>query len=85
MGGIGGPYTPNQGAAGAAGTVNTGGGGAAGTGNGAGGAGGSGIVVIRYNSLYDAAPVVTGSPTITISGGYRIYTWTTVGTGSVTF
>jgi hypothetical protein len=28
--------------------------------------------------------VVTGSPTITVTGGYRIYKWLS-GTGSVTF
>jgi hypothetical protein len=27
--------------------------------------------------------VVTGSPTITVAGGYRVYQWTTVGTWSI--
>jgi hypothetical protein len=73
---------------GGAGTANTGGGGA-----GAyslddstqynGGAGGSGVVVIRYADTYDAAPSTTGSPTITVAGGYRVYKFTA--SGSITF
>ena len=70
------------------GTTNTGGGGGggAGTTNGlprsGGGAGGSGIVIIRYADSYPAASATTGSPTITVAGGYRVYTWTA--SGSVT-
>lgn len=45
--------------------------------------GGSGIVVIRYPDSYPAASATTGSPTITVAGGYRTYTWTS--SGSVTF
>jgi hypothetical protein len=50
---------------------------------GASGNGGSGIVIIRYPDNYDAAASTTGSPTVTVSGGYRIYTWTS--SGSITF
>jgi hypothetical protein len=48
-----------------------------------GGNGGSGIVIIRYPSTYPAAASTTGSPSVTTSGGYRIYQWT--GSGSITF
>jgi enterochelin esterase-like enzyme len=47
------------------------------------GAGGSGFVAIRYPDTFPAAIATTGSPTITVTGGYRIYSWT--GSGSVTF
>jgi hypothetical protein len=47
------------------------------------GSGGSGIVVVRYADTYDAATGTTGSPTITVAGGYRVYKWTT--SGSITF
>jgi hypothetical protein len=48
-----------------------------------GGAGGSGVVIIRYSDAYSAAASTTGSPTITTSGGYRIYQFT--GNGTITF
>ena len=84
-GGGGGSPTDSNGTAG---TVNTGGGG-----GGAnsiddstvnnGGSGGSGIVIIRYADTYKEATSTTGSPTITVAGGYRVYKWT--GNGTITF
>ena len=69
-----------------AGTPNTGGGGGGGGWTGTPNkAGGSGIVIIRYADTYSAATATTGSPTITTTGGYRVYKWTTVGSGSITF
>ena len=67
------------------GGTNTGGGGGGGAGQGSvdGRAGGSGIVIIRYADSYDAALATTGSPTITVAGGYRVYQWTS--SGSITF
>ena len=47
------------------------------------GNGGSGIVIIRYLNTRDAAVSTTGNPTITNTGGYRIYQWTS--SGSITF
>ena len=60
---------------GGSGTVNTGGGGGGGDSNG-GGTGGSGVVIIRYSDSLDLASATTGSPTVTTSGGFRIYTFT---------
>jgi len=54
----------------------TGGGGAIGM------PGADGIVIMRYPDSYGAA-TTTGSPTITVVGGYREYAWTT--SGSITF
>jgi hypothetical protein len=66
------------------GTANTGGGGGGGgAANDGKGLGGSGVVIIRYLQVYPAATSTTGSPTVTTSGAYRIYTWT--GSGSITF
>jgi hypothetical protein len=81
-GNYGGTFLP-QGTDGAA---NTGGGGG---GNGDssvsiwGRSGGSGVVIIRYLDAYPLASATTGSPTITTTGGYRIYTFTA--SGSITF
>jgi hypothetical protein len=68
-----------------AGTNNTGGGGGGGRNvisgsliNGANG--GSGIVIIRYSDIYADAASTTGSPTITVAGGYRVYKFTASGT-----
>jgi len=67
----------------AGGTNLGGGGGADSTPSGTARAGGSGIVIIRYADTFAAAVSTTGSPTITVAGGYRVYSWT--GNGSITF
>ena len=64
-------------------TVNSGNGGQGG-GNPLGGLGGSGVVIIRYADTY-AAATCTGSPEITVAGGYRIYKFVTSGTMYITF
>ena len=73
-GGGNGGFSPNNGTPG---TANTGGG------SGSNNTGGSGIVIIRYADTFDAASATTGSPTVTVTGGYRIYQWTS--SGSITF
>lgn len=86
-GGIGGGGAGGKNAgSGVAGTANTGsgGGGAGQSANGSrSGAGGSGIVIIRYPELYLPATATTGSPTYSVSNGYRYYKFT--GSGSITF
>ena len=66
-----------------AGATNRGGGGGGGGYTQAGSAGGSGRVIIRYPDSFAAASATTGSPTITVSGGYRTYDYT--GSGTITF
>ena len=78
-GGAGGSTTVNA----VSGIANSGGGGGSAPNSFLGSAGGSGLVIIRYPDTYAAATSTTGSPTITVAGGYRIYTWTT--SGSITF
>jgi hypothetical protein len=78
----GGGNGPFGGTPAAAGTNGLGGGGA-GNNSGAGMNGGSGVAIIRYADTYGAASATTGSPTINVTGGYRIYTWTS--SGSITF
>ena len=48
-----------------------------------GGSGGSGIIILRYADSYAAATSTTGSPTITVANGYRVYVFT--GSGTITF
>jgi hypothetical protein len=85
-GGMGGGASgANNVPAGSSAAANTGAGGGGGfnfTGSG-GGAGGSGVVILAYPSTYSAASSVTGSPTVTTTGGYRVYTFT--GGGTITF
>lgn len=69
------------GGAGYAGEANKGGGGGSGQNTASGG--GSGVVILRYPDNYDAAATTTGSPTITVTGGFRIYVFD--GSGSITF
>jgi hypothetical protein len=68
-----------------AGTSGTGSGGGGGgnTGYNIGGNGGSGIVIVRYPQLNSAPALVTGSPQVSYSDGYQIYTWTS--SGSIIF
>jgi hypothetical protein len=82
----GGGNGANQDTPGTAGSANTGGGGGGGGNSGAGEAGqagGSGVVILKYPDSYPAATSTTGSPTITVAGGYRVYIWTS--SGSITF
>ena len=91
VGGSGGPGAGGSGGGGAgastssnesgtSGTANTGGGGGGGFGP---SNGGSGVVIIRYTDNYSIPSTVTGSPTATVAGGYRVYKFTT--SGSITF
>jgi len=88
FGGLGGGGNSNVNV-GLSGSINTGGGGAAGWGGGqyapytAGGGGGSGIVVVRYPTAFTAANTANGSPNVNVTGGYRIYTYTSSGAISI--
>jgi hypothetical protein len=42
-------------------------------------------VILRWPDRFAAPASVTGSPAVTSSNNHRIYTWTTVGTWSITF
>ena len=72
-------------------TANTGSGGGGGgsgwasmpAGGVAGGNGASGIVIIRYPQINSAPALVTGSPQVSYSDGYQIYTFTS--SGSIIF
>ena len=68
---------------GAAGVANSGNGGNAGIGTGTSQNGDAGVVIIKYADSFPPAAATTGSPTYTVSGGYRTYKWTS--SGSVTF
>ena len=84
-GGTGGGGAAAFGVSATAGTVNTGGGGGGTTATittYTSGAGGSGIIILRYPTMYPPA-TTTGSPTITTVSGYRIYEFT--GSGSISF
>lgn len=86
LGGAGGGGAGSAQLAGTPGTNGLGGGGGAGRGldsSSPGGIGGSGVIIIRYADSFPAATSTTGSPTITVAGGYRVYKWTT--SGSITF
>ena len=61
-------------------TANTGGGGGATDPGSLAGNGGSGVVILRYSDTYSPASSTTGSPSYTVSGGYRIYIFTYSGT-----
>jgi hypothetical protein len=79
---LGGGGPGGNGTVGTAGNIYTGGGGGGGNWpNFAGGNGGSGVVILRYPTVYPIATANTGSNVIyTTSGGYRIYKFSASGT-----
>jgi hypothetical protein len=86
-GGVGGGGAGGNSTSAGDGLSNTGGGGGGG-GAGAygpisGGAGAAGIVIVTYPDSYPAAASTTGSPTITVTNGFRYYAFTS--SGSITF
>jgi len=42
-----------------------------------------GVVILRYPDTFQAAASTTGSPTVTVAGGYRVYSF--ANNGSITF
>ena len=86
LGGGGAAGRSSNSSTGQPGTANTGGGGGGhGGSNGVGtaGSGGSGVVILRHLDTLPAATATIGSPEITVTGGFRIYKFTT--SGSITF
>lgn len=86
-GGNGGTPSNDQFGNGFPGSPGTGGGGGGGSkaagGSPVGGSGGSGIVIVRYPQINAAPAMVTGSPQVSYSDGFQIYTWTS--SGSIIF
>jgi hypothetical protein len=81
-GGAGGGGSGTYSGSGGSGQTNTGGGGG-GSYTGTAGSGGSGVVFIRYPDTYPIAASTTGAPIYSVTGGYRIYKFTS--SGSITF
>jgi hypothetical protein len=81
-GGNGSSYNPNLAATSALANSGSGGGGAE-RGLTTGGNGGSGIVIVRYPQINSAPALVTGSPQVSYSDGYQIYSFTS--SGSIIF
>jgi hypothetical protein len=67
-----------------AGQVNTGGGSGGYGVAGSSGNGGSGIVIIRYPDIYPNLTSTTPSLSPTTANGYKIYTWSSTGSGAFT-